>query len=135
MKLRYLRLAIVASVVGYLFFYFVPVVPVGAVFSCNGGATLCLTNPSGFISLAYSLFHSGGVYSFSSGYFTPAIPVIVGGFTTWLTLGWLEMYLLIPISCVLLGLLSPEIISGVHVVSVYFSELVGRGSPRSQTTR
>ena len=123
MKLRYVRLAIASLVLGYLFFYFVPIIPVGAVF----------TNPTGFISLAYSLFHSGGVYYFATGYFTPAIPVIIGGVTTWLTLGWFEVYLFIPIGCVLLGLLSPEIVDGIHVVSAYFGELIGRGNPRNHT--
>ena len=126
-----MRLAIVVAVVAYLFFYFVPVIPVGAVFSCNGGAAICLSNPSGFISLAYSLFHSGGVYYFESGYFTPAIPVIVGGVTTWLTLGWFEAYLAVPLACVLVGLLSPEIADGIHVLSLYLGELLGRSSPRS----
>jgi hypothetical protein len=131
MNLRYVRLAIALAVIGYLFFYFVPVIPVGAMFSCNGGATVCLSNPSGFISLAYSLFHSGGVYSFEGGYFTPAIPVIIGGVTSWLTLGWFEVYLFIPIGCVLVGLLSPEIVDGIQVVSLYLAELVGRDGPRN----
>jgi hypothetical protein len=133
LKLRYARLAVALAVVGYLFFYFVPIIPVGAVFSCNGGATLCLSNPSGFISLAYSLFHSGGVFYFESGYFTPAIPVIVGGVTTWLTLGWFEAYLFIPIGCIVVGLLSPEIVDSFHVVSTYFNELIGRNGPRNHS--
>lgn len=132
MKLRYVRLAIAVVVVGYLFFYFVPIIPVGAVFSCNGG--LCLTNPSGFISLAYSLFHSGGVYYFETGYFTPAIPVIIGGVTTWLTLGWFEVYLFVPIGCVLIGLLSPEIVDGAHAVSVYLGELFGRHATENHSS-
>lgn len=132
MKLRYVRLAIATVVIGYLFFYFVPIIPVGDVFSCNRG--LCLTNPSGFISLAYSLFHSGGVYYFETGYFTPAIPVIIGGVTTWLTLGWFEVYLFVPIGCILIGLLSPEIIDGAHVVSVYLGELFGRDAPKNHSS-
>jgi hypothetical protein len=133
LKLRYVRLAIAAAVIGFLFFYFVPVIPVGAAFSCNGGASLCLSDPTGLVSLGYSLFHSGGIYSFEIGYIMPSMSVIIGGVQTWVTLGWLEVYLLIPIGCVLAGLLSPEIVDGIHVVSFYLGELIGRSSPRNHS--
>jgi hypothetical protein len=57
------RIALSLGLFALLFVFFIPIIYDPTMFRCTNGAFLCLTNPSGWKSLGFWLFHWGGAYS------------------------------------------------------------------------
>jgi hypothetical protein len=122
-NLRYLRWGLAATAIACVFFYFLPVIPVSNLLPCGSG-TLCLGNPAGLVSPSYALLHWGSIYFYEGGYFVPPMTVMMGGVPVSPALGWFAGFLFLPVACVVIGLMSPEMVDGSHYVSVVVSERI-----------
>jgi hypothetical protein len=109
LKLGSLRLFTAVGLVGlgFLFFFFVPIIPNTMLFPCSSGTFggLCLSNTGGLESIGFALLNWGAIYGFELGYFAPVV-----AFPTYEMSGWavLEMVAL-PVLCVCTVLLYPRI--------------------------
>jgi hypothetical protein len=115
-----LRLGAALALLGFLIFFFVPIVYDPRLFACAGWGG-CLTNAAGLKSLGYWLFNWGGAYSFASGlgnsgqpggYFAPPI----GDLSTYGVL----LYAAFPLVAAFIGLLAPEIMGMSRAARIGF---------------
>ncbi len=131
-------MGVVAAILIGLFLYFVPVVPYSFDVVCSSlNAFGCgpFTRESGLNSIAQSLSGSGATYSFQWGYdYGPGLSLgtyqydvgATAGYTLNVYFGGLPVILLA--ACSVVGLLSPEIVDGSHLLSVVVREKLGRSA-------
>jgi hypothetical protein len=110
LKVGSLRLftAVGLAGLGFLFFFFVPVIPNLRLFCFSGGGVfggLCLSNPAGLESLGYVVANWGAIYGFEPGYFAPIISFPGGTLTDWAVL----VFLALPVASVSTLMLYPRI--------------------------
>ena len=127
--MRALRIGAALALLGFLIFFFVPLVYDPKLFACYGWGG-CLTNAAGLKSLGYWLFNWGGTYSFASGqgnsaqpgaYFAPPI----GDLSTYGVL----LYAAFPLVAAFIGLLAPEIMERSRAARIGFIAFGGVRPP------
>jgi len=120
LRLSQLRVGAALALLGFLIFFFVPMVYDPKLFACYGWGG-CMTNAAGLKSLGYWLFNWGGTYSFASGlgnsgqpggYFAPPI----GNLSTYGVL----LYAAFPLVATFVGLLAPEIMGRSKAARISF---------------
>ncbi len=120
MRLSRLRVGAALALLGFLIFFFVPMVYDPRLFACYGWGE-CMTNAAGLKSVGYWLFNWGGTYSFASGlgnsgqpggYFAPPM----GDLSTYGVL----LYAAFPLVAAFIGLLAPEIMGRSRTARIGF---------------
>ena len=108
------RVGAALSALGFLAFFFVPMVYSPTLFQCLNGAEVCPAPPSGLMSLSYAMLHLGSTYSLASWLSFGAYDILPVGFfalpdgNVVTTVGSLFVIAL-PVAVIGLGLLGPEI--------------------------
>ena len=103
MKSVHLRLGIVGAFLGFLFFFFVPVMYDAALFACRNLCATSLTNPAGLKSLGYWVFNWGATYGFDGASYTGPIVANTTTFSDLFTV-------VFPLAVASVCLMAPEIV-------------------------